>query len=364
MTLFRSKIEFDSLSKKLCFLILAISLIGVMILYSADQTHSYAKKHLFHISISMLICVFIVFLNPRVIYNFSYLPYILAIILLIAIEIFGITAKGGNRWISILGIRFQPSELTKVGFVLALAKYLSTVNQDKAFSLKVIFTSCVIAFLPAVLIIKQPDLGTGMILIFVFVTMLFAFGCSIWLFIVGFISVLISAPIIWSMLHGYQRKRVEIFINPDSDPLGSGYNIIQSKIALGSGGFLGKGFGMGTQSHLDFLPEHHTDFIFACFAEEFGFLGCLIMLVLYFSIILINIYIIYFVKNTFHKMVIVGVNSIFFFHIFVNIAMVSGLTPVVGVPLPFISSGGAIFVSMVIGFSIVLNFYGNKRFYK
>ncbi|MGI4776436.1 MAG: FtsW/RodA/SpoVE family cell cycle protein, partial [Janthinobacterium lividum] len=218
-----------------------------------------------------------------------------------------------------------------------------------------IFVALFAVIIPVILIIKQPDLGTGLILLIVAIIMFFSSGIQVWKFIVFATGVVFCLPIIWHMMYEYQRKRVLMFLNPEQDPLGAGYNIIQSKIAIGSGGLFGKGLTKGTQSHLDFLPEHQTDFIFASLAEELGFVGCLFLLILYTMIILICLAIAINCKNIFGKFVVIGMASILFSHVFINIAMVMGLLPVVGVPLPFMSYGGTMMASMLVGMGFVMN---------
>ena len=267
---------------------------------------------------------------------------------------------GAKRWIDLAGIKIQPSEPAKISIVLLIARYLDSLKAVELNSFKV-FPSIIAAIIPIILIIKQPDLGTGMLALMVASCMFFASGIKPWKFgLVGSIGCAL-APLIWSNMHNYQKQRVLIFLDPELDPLGSGYNIIQSKIAVGSGGFWGKGINQGTQSHLDFLPEHQTDFIFACMSEEFGFVCGFLLLILYSMIIVHCLAISINSRSRFTKLTCVGITSIFFFHIFINIAMVLGLVPVVGVPLPFISYGGTMTASMLIGFGLIMNAHIHRQ---
>jgi rod shape determining protein RodA len=281
--------------------------------------------------------------------------YFLILFLLIAVEIFGYKAMGAKRWINLGVVRIQPGELAKIAVVLMIARYFHLVRFSEIGKIFNILPPVVGVFVPALLIIKQPDLGTGMVILFVSALTLFAAGVRTWKFIFAICSAAISAPIVWNFLHDYQKKRILTFLDPESDPLGASYNIIQSKIAIGSGGFWGKGFGLGTQTKLNFLPEHQTDFIFATLAEELGFIGSVGLCTLYFVIIYLCLSIAVNARSTYSKLLVTGLVSIFFFHIFINIGMVMGMLPVVGIPLPLMSYGGTMMGSILIGFGLIMN---------
>ncbi|BDU60369.1 hypothetical protein FLA4_07790 [Candidatus Rickettsia kotlanii] len=262
---------------------------------------------------------------------------------------------GGKRWIDIGIVKLQPSEPIKIAVVLMLARYFHSLTIDDLTKFHKVIIPIIGVLIPALLIIREPDLGTGMIVLIVSAIIFFAAGFRIKYFIILGLAVLISLPIAWNMMYDYQKKRVMVFLDPEHDPLGASYNIIQSKIAIGSGSLFGRGLNQGSQSHLDFLPEHQTDFIFATFAEEFGFIGGIFLLILYFILITISLLIAANCREIFSKLMVIGITSILFSHVFINIAMVMGLLPVVGVPLPFISYGGTMITSMLIGFGLVMN---------
>lgn len=341
----------------LLILISLICLIGFAGLYSAAGGHikPWALKQMMHFALFMPVAILVALIDLRSIYNFSYLFYIGIMILLISVEVFGTTIMGAKRWLDIGFIRLQPSEPAKLAIVLMLAKYFHQLEIAAIGQITKILPALLATMMPILLILKEPDLGTGIITIIVVAVIFFAAGGKMQHFALVGAGGLICLPVIWHVLHPYQKRRIMIFLNPESEPLGAGYNIIQSKIAIGSGGFSGKGWILGTQSHLDFLPEHQTDFIFATLAEEFGFFGGMILLVLYALVIIISLTIAVNVRAIFSKLMVIGITSIFFSHIFVNLAMVMGLLPVVGVPLPFISYGGTMIASMLIGFGLIMN---------
>jgi rod shape determining protein RodA len=271
-------------------------------------------------------------------------------------------AMGATRWFRIGSIKIQPSELMKVCTVFALARYFYSIEAENIGRFKFIIPPLLMIFVPVAFIFHQPDLGTATILAMVGVVVLFMAGVKIWKFISAGVITLITVPFAWHfLLHDYQKQRIFTFLDPTHDPLGSGYNIIQSKIAVGSGGVFGKGFLGGTQGQLDFLPEKQTDFIFTMLSEELGFVGSVFTIMIYCAIIVICSNIAVKTKHQFGRLLVFGVVSIFFTHMFINTAMVMGLIPVVGAPLPFISYGGTIMASMMIGFGLVLNVDLNRN---
>lgn len=351
------------LPMNILILVLLISMFGILILYSAagGNFEPWAYKQLSTFMIFFPISVLIALVNLNLIFRYAFIPYIAVLILLVLVDLFGITAMGGKRWIDIASLRIQPAELAKIAIVLFLAKYFHNLPSKDFYKTRSLIIPIVAILFPIALVIKQPDLGTGLLTIMVSCVIFFAFGVAIWKFLVVGISFIVMIPIVWTFLYEYQKKRVMVFLNPELDPLDSGYNIIQSKIAIGSGGFLGKGIAMGTQSNLSFLPEHQTDFIFSTLTEDLGFAGGLVLITLYFLLLLSSIAIAINSRSVFGKLLAIGVAAIFFFHAFINMSMVMGLMPVVGIPLPFISYGGTMMASMLSGFGLVMNVHVNRH---
>ena len=343
-------------------LVLLLSLIGFLVLYSAGGANlrpwslSQIKRFVLFLPVLyIIICV-----NPRVFYNFSYLFYAIGLGLLIYANYSGFSALGAKRWVNIGFLNLQPSEFMKIALILALAKYFHDTHIYKIHSIFYLITPIIMTLLAVFYILRQPDLGTSIILLLTAITIFFASGVKIWKFILSFIIGIFSIPFLWLGLKSYQQQRIITFLNPDSDPLGAGYNITQSKIAIGSGGFLGKGYLSGTQGQLNFLPESETDFIFTVFAEEFGFLGSLILITIYSLIFIRCINISLNLKSYFFKLVTIGLSSFLFFHFFINIAMVTGIIPVVGAPLPLLSYGGTMLIVTLSSFAIILNIASHK----
>jgi len=344
-------------------LITILCFYGVLVLYAAagGNMHPWGYKQLTNFCIFMPIAIIIGITDITRIFRLAHIPYLIVIVLLCIVEIFGYTAMGGKRWIDILGLRLQPSEPTKIAIVLMLSKYFHLMSEnDMKRSYKLIIPIALIV-LPVIFVIRQPDLGTGLLILMVSAVLFFTAGARPRIFVILGTICAMLAPILWYFLYAYQKKRIMTFLNPELDPLGAGYNIIQSKIAIGSGGMTGKGLTMGTQSQLDFLPEHQTDFIFASLAEEFGFCGTGLLILLYGLVIYISLAIAINARSTFGKLLVIGVISIFFFHVFINIAMVIGLLPAVGLPLPFISYGGTMMASMLCGFGLIINVHVHKN---
>lgn len=354
--------KFTNLHTPLLVFIAIVSGYGILVLYSAAGGHIYpwAYKQLMHIMMCMPLVTLIVFMDIRVIYRFAWILYIGVLLTLIGVEILGYTAKGGTRWLGFGGFRIQPSEPAKLAIVIMLARYFHGLTAEEIKKAQYLILPALAVLLPAFLIIKQPDLGTGMLILIIASFMFFGIGVSIKKFSIVASIICVSLPILWTYLREYQKKRILVFLNPELDRLGAGYNIVQSKISIGSGGFLGKGIGAGTQSQLEFLPEHQTDFIFASLCEDFGFIGGMGLILLYIMIIYLCIGISINSKSIFGKMIALGVTAMFFSHIFINIGMVMGLVPVVGVPLPLISYGGTMMGSMLGGFALIMNVHLNQ----
>ena len=299
--------------------------------------------------------IFIAFFNIKWWHNFSYLFYIAVVLLLIYVSFFGIKSSGSRRWMDLYLFNLQPSELMKIAIILCLAKYYHRIKIENANSLISIFTVLTIILVPIFMVLSQPDLGTSILIASSALIILWLGGVKIKYFIYSFIVFLISLPFVISFLKPYQKLRILTFLDPDRDPLGAGYQIIQSKIAIGSGGLDGKGFLKGTQSYLDFLPEKHTDFIFTLFSEEFGFMGSVGLLLLYATIIIRIIQIGAISRSSFARMFCFGFAFAIFIYITVNLSMVLGLLPIVGSPLPIMSYGGSSMLATMIGFGIVLS---------
>lgn len=330
---------------------------GWIMLYSAADGNLYpwAYKQIIRFSVLFPVMIIIALIPIRTISKIAYPAYFIVLITLISTEFFGTTAMGATRWIKIGPLNLQPSELMKICVVLALAKYFHQITHSKVKKIIYLIPPILIVFTPALFVLKQPDLGTSLIIIITGGMLFFASGVRLWKFVVVICMILAATPLIWSNMHSYQKKRVTTFLNPENDPMGGGYNLLQSKIAIGSGGFSGKGFLQGTQSQLSFLPEKQTDFIFTMLAEEFGFLGSVTLILFYFVIIAIGIFIAITAQSFFGKLLAMGLTNIFFLHVFINIGMVMGLMPIVGAPLPLLSYGGTIMMTMMVSFGLILN---------
>ena len=349
--------RFWQLNWFLILLICTLASVGFMMLYSAGNgSYSpWAEQQMLRFGLGMGVMFVIALTDIRFWLKYAYLFYAGSLILLLAVEVIGTVGMGAQRWIDLKAFNLQPSELMKIALILALARYFHRLSLDEvARPTYLVFPTLLVAA-PMALVMRQPDLGTSLLLLLGSGAMFFLAGVRIWKFlVVGLIS-LSAIPVIWSMLHVYQKKRIMTFLSPESDPLGSGYHALQSFIALGSGGVSGKGFLKGTQSHLSFLPEMQTDFIFTMYAEEFGLIGGILLILLYTTVVAYTFAIAMRSRNHFGRLVCMGIATMFFLYFFVNIAMVTGLTPVVGVPLPLISYGGTAMMTVLIGFGLVMN---------
>lgn len=346
----------------LLLLLLILGAGSLFILYSASGKNvDLLLKQASSFGIGMLAVVVIAQFDPRFMARWVPLAYVAGVALLMAVEVMGHTAMGATRWINIPGvIRFQPSELMKIIMPMTIAWYLSRHNLPPRF--KHIVISLAMIGVPFVLIFKQPDLGTSLLVLASGAFVVFMAGLQ-WRWIVGAAAAAVPIAIgMWYfVMHDYQKRRVLTFLNPESDPLGAGWNIIQSKAAIGSGGVLGKGWLLGTQSHLDFLPESHTDFIIAVLAEEFGLVGVCLLLLLYLLLLARGLVITAQAQTLFGKLLAGALTMTFFVYVFVNIGMVSGLLPVVGVPLPFISYGGTHLVTLLSGFGVLMAIHTHRK---
>jgi len=340
--------------------IFALVTYGFFILYSAsNQQSNMLVQEVLHIGLAALIMFLLAQLPPYLYQRITPYLYGLGLFLLLIVLFVGQIDKGAQRWLNLGLFRFQPSELMKLAIPMMLAWYYT--NRDLPPSLKDLLISLLLILIPAFLTLKEPDLGTAIILIIGGLAILLFAGIR-WRMVLSFVVLgLISVPILWHFMHGYQKQRILTFFNPERDPLGTGYHIIQSKIAIGSGGFLGKGWLLGTQSHLHFLPEHATDFIFAVCGEEFGFIGCLVLLIIYLYITACCFRIAYKAQDTYTRLLAGGLGLIFFLSVFINIGMVSGILPVVGLPLPLISYGGSSMITIMASFGILMSIYSHKK---
>ena len=321
--------------------ILTLSLVGVLALYSASNGsfEPWAYKHMIRAIVGFIILLIIIIIfDVKNIMNFSYFFYIAVLLLLLAVEFLGF-GSGSKRWISLGFINLQPSELMKLAVIMILSVYFHN-NNSRSIGFFGLLVACIIFIIPALLVVQQPDLGTALIIFVSGFVLLFICGVSMWFFISIIGCALVSLPLLWSMLHGYQKRRILTFLDSEQDALGAGYHITQSKIAIGSGGFFGKGYVDGSQSQLNFLPEVHTDFIFTLIGEEFGFIGSVFVLCLYGYVLFYSIRLSYDCDYLFGRFYAAGFSFMFFTYIFINVAMITGLIPVVGVPLPLISYGG------------------------
>lgn len=333
-----------------------IAATGAVMLYSISglSWEPWAAKHLVRFGLCLALMIVLATVDVRVWFISAYPVYGFGLLLLIAVEIMGDVSLGAQRWLDLGFVRLQPSEIMKIGLVLALARYYHGLSAEAAkFSWRLVVPVVLIA-LPTLLVAHQPDLGTAVLLAATGGAVMVLAGLSLRVVLALAAAFVVAIPpFVMFVLHDYQRNRILTFLNPEADPSGSGYHILQSKIALGSGGLLGKGFGLGSQSQLNFLPEKHTDFIFATLAEEFGFVGCVSVLLLYAAAITIALRIASISHSHFGRLSAAGVTATFALYVIINGAMVMGLAPVVGVPMPLLSFGGTVMLTVMIGFGLV-----------
>jgi rod shape determining protein RodA len=334
--------------------------VGLMMLYSAGgQDIGLIVRQLVRLGVAMVAMLIIAQIHPDRMRDSAYWLYAFGLLLLLAVLFFGTEGKGAQRWLDLGFFRFQPSEIIKLAVPILVAAFLA--ERPLPPSAWRLLTTLVLIGLPAFLIAKQPDLGTAILIASSGLIVLFLAGIS-WKLIIGFISsCAAAAPVLWYFMHDYQRRRVLTFLNPENDPLGAGYHIIQSKIAIGSGGIFGQGWLQGTQSHLEFLPERSTDFIFAVIAEEFGLVGAIMLLCLYLLIAARGLFIASQAQSSFSRLLAGSISITFLVYVFVNVGMVTGLLPVVGVPLPLISYGGTSMVTLLAGFGILMSIHTHRR---
>ncbi|MCK4866059.1 MAG: rod shape-determining protein RodA [Gammaproteobacteria bacterium] len=341
--------------------IILLSAMGMVVLYSAgDKSIDLLNRQFVRLFIAFIVMIAVAQIKPSTLKHWAPWMFGIGLLMLIAVLVLGEVGKGAQRWLNLGLFRFQPSELMKIAVPVMTAWYLAEAPLPPRFGRLIVAT--IIVIVPTLLIAKQPDLGTSLLIASSGIFVLLLAGLSWKIIFSVFALMMASAPIFWNyLLHDYQRQRILTFINPETDPLGSGYHIIQSTIAIGSGGLYGKGWLNGTQSHLDFLPERSTDFVFAVFSEEFGFLGTLLLLSLFIAIISRGIIIAVNAQDTFSRLVAGSLTLTFFVYVFVNIGMVSGILPVVGLPLPLISYGGTSMVTIMAAFGILMSIQTNRK---
>ena len=346
-----------SLDFKLIFLVLLLGIISFFAMYSTERGNFdyYTKNHIYRFFTFFIIFIAISFINIQLWHKSAYLFYFIILMLLIGVGFFGITASGSTRWINLFFINLQPSELMKIALIIFLAKYYNRISPRDVNRLTFLIQPFFALFIPFALIVSQPDLGTAILIVAGGLVVIWLAGLKIKYFVYSFFTLICLAPVVIAFLKPYQKLRILTFLNPERDPLGAGYQLIQSKIAIGSGGLLGKGFLKGSQSYLDYLPEKHTDFIFTLFSEEFGLVGSFFLLMIYMLIIFRIIAIGNQSRKNFAKLYCYGFAGAFFIYVAVNMLMVLGLLPIVGAPLPIMSYGGSAMLAMMIGLGIVMS---------
>lgn len=342
--------------------VLALSVLGILMQYSAagGQMQPWAKPQLARFILGFSAFIVMSLLPLKFYIRLAYPVYFACLALLVAVELAGFVGMGAQRWISLGGVNVQPSEFMKLALIVALARYFHMVRQEDVSHPLMLLPPLAMIGVPAMLILVQPNLGTATIISFVGVVMLFMAGINWKYFAALVLMVAIAIPVGWQFLHDYQKQRVMTFMDPGKDPLGAGYNITQSIIAIGSGGFAGKGFLHGSQAQLDFLPEKQTDFIFTMIAEELGFVGALLVLAMFTVLIGFGMALMVRPKSRFAGMIAAGFTAMMFAHIFINMAMVMGMIPVVGVPLPFLSYGGTFLLACLLASGLLMNVYVNR----
>jgi rod shape determining protein RodA len=347
----------------LVLLLCALAGVGYGALYSVagGSTEPYAFRHAIRFGFGLVMMLGIALIDIRFIARLAYVAYAGSIGLLILVARFGHVGKGAQRWIELGGVQWQPSEMAKIALVLALAAWFHRATWERMGNPLFLIPPILMTLLPVGLILKEPNLGTAVITAIVGASVFFAAGVRWWKFLLVALPVPLAARIAYTHLHDYQRARIDTFLNPASDPLGAGYNIIQSQIALGSGGMWGQGYLKGTQAHLDFLPEKQTDFIFTMIGEEFGLVGGLAVMGLLLLIVVAGMIIGLRCRNSFGRLVALGISMNFFMYVFVNIAMVMGAIPVGGVPLPLVSHGGSAMLTVMAGFGVLMSVHIHRN---
>jgi rod shape determining protein RodA len=343
-------------------LVTGIACVGFAMLYSAanGSWQPWAERQLLRYAVAALLMLAVAVVDIRLWLRAAYTFYVLTLLLLIAVQVRGAIGMGAQRWIDLGLIQLQPSEFMKIALIMALARYFNSLTPEEVGQPTKLIVPALLVLVPAILVLKQPDLGTAMMLILGGGAMFFLAGVRWWKFALILAGAAAAGPIAWRFLRDYQKNRIYTFLDPENDPLGAGYHSLQSKIAIGSGGTFGKGFLAGTQSHLNFLPERQTDFIFTMLAEEFGLAGGLGLLALYSLVFVYGYGIAFRSRSHFGKLLAFGITTNIFLYVFINTAMVIGLIPVVGVPLPLISYGGTSMLTVMFGFGLLMSVYVHR----
>jgi rod shape determining protein RodA len=351
-----------SLNWGLVLLLTLIASFGFAMLYSAanGSLDPWASRQIMRFGVAVAVMLAVAVVDISFWYRSAYWIFAIAMVLLVAVEVRGAIGMGAQRWIDLGIIQLQPSELMKVALVLALARYFNGLAIEQVAKPLRLVVPALLILVPAALVLKQPDLGTALMLVMSGGLIFFLAGVRLWKFLLVIAGGGAGVPFVWSHMRDYQKNRIYTFLNPDNDPLGAGYHILQSKIAFGSGGVFGKGFLMGTQSHLNFLPEKQTDFVFTMLAEELGLIGGLALLALYTLVFVYGFAIAFRCRNHFGRLLAFGLTINMFLYVFINTAMVMGLIPVVGVPLPLISYGGTSMLTVMFGFGLLMSVYVHR----
>jgi rod shape determining protein RodA len=348
---------------RLIFMIVGIAGFGITVLYSAagGAMQPWALKQGGRFLFFLGVAIAISWTSEKTIKALIFPAYGIILLMLFGVEVLGLVKKGAQRWLDIGPIRVQPSEFMKVSIVLTLARFYELVPAGELRSWRAIWPALILLGVPAALILLQPDLGTCLMVVFCGVTVMFLAGLPMWLFLAPAGALAVAAPIVYQTLHGYQKKRVDTFLDPDSDPLGTGYHIAQSKIAIGSGGVWGKGYLNGSQSHLDYLPEGHTDFVFATMAEEWGLAGGILLILAFGAVIRWGMRVASNARTRFAQLAAAGLSAVIFFYVSINLLMVMGLAPVVGVPLPLVSWGSSAVMTVMICIGLLMALERQQR---
>ena len=351
-----------SINWGLVLLVSVLACVGFGMLYSAANGHwdPWASKQIVRYGVALGLMLVVAVVDLKFWYKAAYPIYVIAFLLLVLVEVRGFIGMGAQRWIDLGVIQLQPSEVMKVAAVLALARYFHNVSIDEIGKPLLLLVPAGLVLVPAALVMKQPDLGTALMLVLAGGIMFFLAGVRLWKFAILIAAGAAAAPLAWRFLKPYQKTRLVSFLDPESDPQGAGYHSLQSKIAIGSGGSTGKGFLEGTQSHLNFLPEKQTDFIFTMLAEEWGLVGGLALLALYTLVIIYGYFIAFRSRSHFGRLLALGIVVNLFLYVFINTAMVMGLIPVVGVPLPLVSYGGTAMLTVMFGFGLLMSVYVHR----
>ena len=354
--------KFRQIVWSLVLLFVVTAAVGVAMLYSAANGNldPWAWRQAVRFGAGLVLVIGTALIDLRLLLRAAYPVYAATLGLLALVEVIGVSGMGAKRWVDLWLFQLQPSEVMKVALVLALARYFHGLTLEETRRLRALVAPVLMVLAPAALVLRQPDLGTAILLSLTSAALLFAAGVRLRTFALAGAAAIAAIPLGWQFLRDYQKDRIYTFLDPERDPLGAGYHILQSKIALGSGGMFGKGYLNGTQSHLSFLPERQTDFIFTMLAEEFGLAGALTLLGLYAFIVVYGIAIALRSKSQFGRLVAIGVTTTFFVYVFINIAMVTGLIPVVGVPLPLVSYGGTAMMTILIGAGLLIGVYVHR----